>query len=972
VGLALLIASSALAAPIKDKARRLKSSRTNISDNSQLIDVNQIAMFVTNTGSFAFDQQNGASGLEYPKNTAKTAVFAAGLWLGGKIGPQVRIALSEYSDEFRPGPAPGGVPANPDDPAFHVFKLNRVYTDTAERDAALAEYELNAEPWGAPDIDLQLDGSLNVPGDQMMWSVYNDFDSAKHNNDAGHTLPLGVEVQQTTFAFDRLGALGSTVFIKYKIINRGATPITEMYVSQWSDPDLGGAADDLVGCDTTLSLGFVYNANNNDEQYLGQPPAVGYDFLQGPTVGPTVLGLASFNKYINGTDPDDSLKTYNYMLGLDASGGTVINPSNGQPTRYQVSGDPVSGAGWLDTNPADRRLMLSSGPFTMAPGASQEVVVGIVVAQSSNRLASIALMKFYDSFVQAAYDANFDLPNPPNPPVVTATPRAGSVFLSWENSSETYDEPPYGWEGYNVYQGASVAGPWTRLATFDLANGITTLTDLDYNEEQGLTLPIGKAFGQDVGVKYQIEIDEDKVRGTPLYDAMRYYFAVTAYATAPGEFPQVLESSLRPISIVPQTPPAGVDLSTAQISTVAQDQRTTGPAATTDVVGATIVDPNEVVTADWEVGYKNPSGLPLWYLVRRMGTAVDTVLNNMTNVSGDEGFPIVNGVQVNLLSYPSGELARVSYSNVGPNPAAIIGAQVDLRFFGGGADYADLLFGSSVDPFTSGPNVEIRFTGGAVGQKAYRYWRCNCAPRNYNIQGFTNVPWTVWDVDNDIQLNAGWLENEPGAYADSLWDPPADGVGGRELIWVMTTPYTGNTSPEYFGDPDPDWIDALSGVQDFRYVLWPDRVSDGAPIDAGDKILFTTSIPASSNDFYTFSTTAPDRSNTALAKSELERILAVPNPYFGASAYETTQFSRQLKFTHLPAQCTIRVFNLAGDRVRTLEKNDNSSQAVWDLKSDNGLPISSGVYLFHVDAPGIGTHIGKVAVFMERERLNNF
>jgi hypothetical protein len=101
-------------------------------------------------------------------------------------------------------------------------------------------------------------------------------------------------------------------------------------------------------------------------------------------------------------------------------------------------------------------------------------------------------------------------------------------------------------------------------------------------------------------------------------------------------------------------------------------------------------------------------------------------------------------------------------------------------------------------------------------------------------------------------------------------------------------------------------------------------------------------------------------------------VRAVPNPYFAHSQYELNRFNRVLKFTHLPARCTIRLFDLAGDLVRTIEKNDNTSQATWDLNTDHGLPIGSGVYIFHIDAPGVGTTTGKVAVFMEKERLNNF
>src|SRR6185503_4421120 len=107
-----------------------------------------------------------------------------------------------------------------------------------------------------------------------MWAVYNDADPSRHTNDAGNSTPLGVEIQQTTFAFNRQGPLGNIVFLRWQIINKGANQLDSAFVSVWSDTDLGGAADDLVGCDTTLSLGYTYNSTNNDQLYGASPPAV--------------------------------------------------------------------------------------------------------------------------------------------------------------------------------------------------------------------------------------------------------------------------------------------------------------------------------------------------------------------------------------------------------------------------------------------------------------------------------------------------------------------------------------------------------------------------------------------------------------------------------------------------------------------------------------------------------------------------
>jgi len=433
IALLLLLAAGVVAAATTPVVRgRARPAASHAGPPLVRIDINNISMVVKNTGSFAYDTQAGSAGLEFPKGTGKTAVFAAGLWMGALVNGKVRASVAEYSDDYHPGVAPGGIPEDPSDPALKVFKLNRVYLtstgaiDVATRDAALADYVADAVPRGAPPVSVLPDGTLSIIGDQMLWSVFNDFPPASSgpqgprptHNHASSALSLGVEVQHTVFAFSRQGPLGNTVFSRYHIINRSTNTLNNAYVSQWSDPDLGGFTDDLVGCDVGLSVGFVYNATNNDEQYGTRTPCVGYDFLQGPRVEVTpgnfvTLGLASFNKYPNGGGPQDSTETYNYMKGLLGDGSPVIDPTTGLPTSFNVSGDPVANTGFLDSSPSDRRLMLSSGPFTIAPGESQAVLVGIVVAQGTSRLASVAFMKCFDEAVQAAYNVTFNLPSRP-------------------------------------------------------------------------------------------------------------------------------------------------------------------------------------------------------------------------------------------------------------------------------------------------------------------------------------------------------------------------------------------------------------------------------------------------------------------------------------------------------------------------------------------------------------------------------
>src|SRR5580765_2936228 len=181
------------------------------------VDPNEISMVVSNWGFLSYDLVTGGAGLEYPKGTGKTAMFASGLWLGATLQGQQRVALSEYTSEYMPGAFLFGSPESPFQAALRVYKLQKSYPDAGSRDAALNDYNAGAVPRGAPAVHVLADGTLDILGDQMLWAVYNDFDPARHTATPGHTAPLGVEVQQTAYAFDRPGALKKTVLLSLRI-----------------------------------------------------------------------------------------------------------------------------------------------------------------------------------------------------------------------------------------------------------------------------------------------------------------------------------------------------------------------------------------------------------------------------------------------------------------------------------------------------------------------------------------------------------------------------------------------------------------------------------------------------------------------------------------------------------------------------------------------------------------------------------
>src|SRR5712671_709220 len=530
-------------------------------DNNDHMDVNNLDMVVTNHGSLAYDLVSGNAGLIYPRGTLKTAVFAAGLWVGAKVGPDIRVAIGEYSQEYVPGPMAGGT-FQSDQPDFKNFRFDRSSTLTG---SDLAAYTAQGGP-------LDSLGNPQLLGDATIWSVFNDADPGSHTNRAGSTAPLGIEVQQSVFAYNRSGALGNIIFVKWRFINKGANTLDSTYVSVWSDPDLGGFTDDLVGCDTTLSLGYCYNATNNDGIYGSAPPAVGYDFFKGPVVGVTTLGMTSFNKYVNGTDPTSPAETYSYMKGLNKDGTPIhILNDNLQPiTRFQVSGldpsAPSTSTNWLDSNPGDRRLQLSSGPFTMAPGDTQEVVTAIIIGQGTDRIASVADMKDKDSKAQQVFDLNFDIPSPPPSPVVYVQPFDKSIRLIWDakavgtHSASVPLNQDFVFEGYRVWQLPSkgTVGSPKLIATYDIIDGVAAIYSDLFNSQKGGIERTLVVNGPDEGLKFQLDITNDAIRGGRLVNYKDYYFAVTAYAydtlnvatytvgvNQLGIVSEVLESSLK-------------------------------------------------------------------------------------------------------------------------------------------------------------------------------------------------------------------------------------------------------------------------------------------------------------------------------------------------------------------------------------------------------------------------------------------
>ena len=998
------------------KSGKMQSSQLSLTrDRTTFLDINELLCMVYNDGNFAYDNANylgKTDGLYFPRGTNKTIIYAGGIWFGAKVDGEVRTVVAEYGSELGPGNMVDGEAA-PDRPDFKVYKINR--GDNADNNPDYLNWPADM---GAPVDD---NGDPALLGDQMCWSVYNDADYSKHNNSAGSSQPLGIEIQQSTFAYGRTGALGKVIFMKFLIINKGGNTLEDTYVSLWADPDLGGSSDDLVGCDTVLSLGFCYNDATVDNTYGTAAPAVGYDFFQGPIVqgeagdsakflgewvyGMKNLPMTSFNKYTNGTDPQSRTETYNYMQGLTLIGNSLVDP-DGDTTTYVNAGDPVTNTGWLDDAAADRRYMMSSGPFTMIPGDTQEVVAAIVVGQAGDRLASVTDLKTNDLQAQTVFDLNFDIPSPPPNPIVHARAYDNAIDLVWSPADEEKNWPEehyqdyietlnqfFAFEGYNIYQGESAQGPWTKVMTVDYDAGESEhvfadlaglLIDCDpiteecdtldrvwdfaliygdeLNNDAGGIETVIKQSGSESGLIQHLYIDRSYLDGGPIINNRPYYFAVQSYSVNVQEVlsddsvfagvnflgfnAATLENVIDPVTVVP--------LSSGAV--MADTATHAGPSQGMVIVEYINYTDTEATTYTVDFNADNT-----WNLSR----GATEVLSNQTNQSGGYDYEIVDGLMVRVMG-PAGGIA--------PAANAVGGGVIEIANATGPIDpdnvfwslnsTGDWYISSSVDgssdaaraafnrfDFIGWESWEFRFT--EDGSAYYDY--LSGAP----MEG--RLPFEVWHYSED--------DTEPDFRANAeLYD--LDESGG----WSWGD-YTYVTAVEYFEPLDPEgthavWID--------DYILHRVKFNDNSGAltqpEVGTIVRFNSTVPNGTGDTFTFTTKPTGEQDGSFVGLTLDNVRVVPNPYYNYNALEVNQFNRMIKFTNLPpVECNIKIFNIAGDLVAEMDKTDiTASEYVWNVKTENGLYVASGIYIYYITAEGVGDTFGKMAVFTEVEQLNNF
>ncbi|MFN6083357.1 MAG: T9SS C-terminal target domain-containing protein, partial [Fluviicola sp.] len=315
-------------------------------------------------------------------------------------------------------------------------------------------------------------------------------------------------------------------------------------------------------------------------------------------------GMRNFTVYTGGgpdpqSDPSTSAQFYNYMQGLWRFGTELRYGGNGFPggpstsplqtsymfpndtdtSNWATNGASVPYSTWSEFEPAglgsspnpsgDRRFVQSAGPFTLLPGAVNNITVGIVYGSSTEgeAFSSVNALRVADTKAQALFDNCFRILEPPTAPVVTIQELENELIILLDNPKtsnnylEQYEEEDkinivdpivapgnpaiiydkfYRFEGYQIFQMknaeatvADIDDPTKArpVAQCDIKNGVKRLINFEFDESFGYSIPTEKVDGEDNGIRHTFRVTQDlfATGATELVNHKTYYYLAVAY-----------------------------------------------------------------------------------------------------------------------------------------------------------------------------------------------------------------------------------------------------------------------------------------------------------------------------------------------------------------------------------------------------------------------------------------------------------
>ena len=550
--------------------------------------------------------------------------------------------------------------------------------------------------------------------------------------------------------------------------------------------------------------------------------------------------------------------------------------------------------------------------------------------------------------IQQIYNANYRFAKPPDAPRLVAVPGDHKVVLYWDNKAERSYDPflqKFDFEGYRIYRSTEsnflenlvITDAYGKstfrkpLAQFDLVDGIKGLHPIDVN---GVKFDLGS----ETGLRHTY-IDADVQNG------QTYYYAVVSYdqgfytRTTTGKEDGISPSECTSIIRVDINGNIKTDINTAVVVPRA-------PAVGNVPAG---VDGNILHagpgTGMFEVQVLNPDSIKAGRIYRVTFQNASAFQNNP-----QPSFVITTATDDTLSGAPRTVIAR-------PQETAVVDG-----FIGYVWNDATVDLDLSKSRWTSGQSNLVVNVNTTKADLAYQNVAVNY-PADFEIRwssqivdtstqtGFFDTPsptrFSIWNVTENKKAQFIFLDNNNDSSfspGDRIVIALGDSLGKRAQLGNYRTAW----KIEMF-------VDTLAG---------PLRLPQ-----AGDVYQIGVSKPFRTGESFQFKVRA-QAEDKLKAQSELGKIAVVPNPYVGAASWEPQNLfragrgDRRIFFVNLPALCTIRIYTTSGALVKELvhDGSVDNGQEPWNLVSKDGMDISYGVYVFHVEAPGIGEKIGKFAI----------
>lgn len=590
---------------------------------------------------------------------------------------------------------------------------------------------------------------------------------------------------------------------------------------------------------------------------------------------------------------------------------------------------------------ANTDVILGSGYFPVVPGTKERFSFAYMYGYPLDDL-----VRNKDQ-AQTAYAANYQFAKAPLVPTVQAFAEDGKVTLYWDDVAEgSFDElTGYDFEGYRIYRSTdqewkdmdiitdgygSVGSNRKPLAQFDLDNGISGFSS-------GLNNGTAFYLGDDTGLQHSF-VDATVKNG------FTYYYAVTSYdrgidstALYPSECTKyiavnadgTIEKGKNVAVVRPEAPVAG--FTDSKIEQTWLEGSTTNAEVIFSMIDKSIIEENtyrivfkDRLVRDGQFDFPTTDNFSLIDLTS--SSAPDTLLKNSTNFGS---LVLIPGN--NVFNFVLNNKDKIALNE---NESAWSNSNVyDFNFATG------FVRSGGVRLYTTpmAHDYKIEFGDVGIGQST-AYLDFEAVDVNFKV---TNT-----SFNKDVKF---------------LFDE-RDGNDG-----VFSAYTEGSLSDRVFLFEE-DSNDSL--VMTWRFELSnPNNDSIKVNPQAGDYVDIVLDKPFLSHDVLEFKT-IPAKVDNKKAKSDLDNIRVVPNPYIVGNSWEpknlytTGRGPHQLHFTHLPKKCTIRIINVRGQLVDTIEHDSDiwDGTAIWDMYTKDKLDIAFGVYIFHVDAPGIGEKIGKFAI----------